>query len=188
MQTGVRVRLDFLRSCAICSSSTQDPAIGVSQIRNHTQTSSRDAHRQRSQSEEQQFAKKQILKMVFKKVQEGCKIRLTYGIFGYTRRDKLFIFVGVGVFHPLSRRIVSTTHAPLRKNNCQYPKPNGASEKIPAAYPPNVRLARRPGCPSDDSGSGDSPPAESNGRRLPSGRRHHTPGGGCGHELPHPRT
>jgi len=36
------------------------------------------------------------------------------GIFGYTRRDKLFIFVGVGVFHPLSRRIVLTTHAPLR--------------------------------------------------------------------------
>jgi hypothetical protein len=33
---------------------------------------------------------------------------------GYTRRDKLFIFVSVGVFHPLSRRIVSTTHAPLR--------------------------------------------------------------------------
>jgi hypothetical protein len=26
----------------------------------------------------------------------------------------LFIFVSVGVFHPLSRRIVSTTHAPLR--------------------------------------------------------------------------
>jgi hypothetical protein len=50
----------------------------------------------------------------FQKVQEGCKIRRTYGIFGYTRRDKLFIFVGVGVFHPLSRRIVSTTHAPLR--------------------------------------------------------------------------
>jgi hypothetical protein len=47
-------------------------------------------------------------------VQEGCKIRRIYGILGYTRRDKLFIFVSVGVFHPLSRRIVSTTHAPLR--------------------------------------------------------------------------
>src|SRR4030081_1582015 len=33
----------------------------------------------------------------------------------WDRRDKLFILVGVGVFHPLSRRIVSTTHAPLRK-------------------------------------------------------------------------
>jgi hypothetical protein len=29
-----------------------------------------------------------------KKVQEGRKIRRTYGIFGCTRRDKLFIFVG----------------------------------------------------------------------------------------------
>jgi hypothetical protein len=28
-----------------------------------------------------------------RKVQEGCKIRRTYRIFGYTRRDKLFIFV-----------------------------------------------------------------------------------------------
>jgi hypothetical protein len=37
-----------------------------------------------------------------------------YGILGYNRRRKLFIFVSVGVFHPLSRRIVSTTHAPLR--------------------------------------------------------------------------
>jgi hypothetical protein len=32
------------------------------------------------------------------KVQEGCKIRHTYSILGYTRRDKLFLFVGVGVF------------------------------------------------------------------------------------------
>jgi hypothetical protein len=29
--------------------------------------------------------------MIFKKVQEGCKIRRTYRILGYTRRDKLFI-------------------------------------------------------------------------------------------------
>jgi hypothetical protein len=42
--------------------------------------------------------------MILKKVQEGCKIRRTYGIFGYTRRDKLFTFVSVGVFYPLSRR------------------------------------------------------------------------------------
>ena len=40
-------------------------------------------------------------------MQEGCKICCTYGIFGYTRRDKLFIFVGVGVFHPLLRRFFS---------------------------------------------------------------------------------
>jgi len=40
-------------------------------------------------------------------VQEGCKIRRTYGIFGYNRRDKLFIFVGVEVFDPLSRRVVA---------------------------------------------------------------------------------
>ena len=58
------------------------------------------AHKQKSQA----VAKKLKLKMIFKKVQEGCKIRRTYGIFGYTRRDKLFIFVGVGVFRPLSRR------------------------------------------------------------------------------------
>jgi hypothetical protein len=32
------------------------------------------------------------------KVQEGCKIRHTYSILDYTRRDKLFLFVGVGVF------------------------------------------------------------------------------------------
>jgi len=32
-------------------------------------------------------------------------------IFGYTRRDKLFIFVGVGVFHPLSRRAVQSSSA-----------------------------------------------------------------------------
>src|SRR5437879_13857936 len=98
--------------------------------------------------------------MVFKKVQEGCKIRLTYGIFGYTQRDKLFIFVGVGVCHPLSRRIVSTTHAPLRKNSCQYPKPNAASEKTREASPPNPRLPRRPACPSADPPLGESPPAE----------------------------
>jgi hypothetical protein len=47
-------------------------------------------------------------------VQEGCKIRRIYGIFDYNRQRKLFIFVRVGYFHPLSRRIVSTTHAPLR--------------------------------------------------------------------------
>jgi hypothetical protein len=42
-------------------------------------------------------------------VQEGSKIRRTYGSFGYTRRDKLFIFVGVGVFHPLSRRFLASS-------------------------------------------------------------------------------
>jgi hypothetical protein len=61
------------------------------------------AHKQKSQA----VAKKLKLKMIFKKVQEGCKIRRTYGIFGYTRRDKLFIFLDVGVFHPLSRRFLS---------------------------------------------------------------------------------
>ena len=50
------------------------------------------------------------------KCTKGAKFARTSSIFGYTRRDKLFIFVGVGVFHPLSRRIVSTTHAPLRKS------------------------------------------------------------------------
>jgi len=29
--------------------------------------------------------------MIFKKLQEGYKIRRTYRIFGYTRRDKLFV-------------------------------------------------------------------------------------------------
>jgi hypothetical protein len=46
------------------------------------------AHKQKSQA----VAKKLKLKMIFKKVQEGCKIRRTYGIFGYDRRDKLFYF------------------------------------------------------------------------------------------------
>ncbi len=46
------------------------------------------AHRQKSQA----VAKKLKLKMIFTKVQEGCKIRRTYGIFGYDRRDKLFYF------------------------------------------------------------------------------------------------
>ena len=45
-------------------------------------------------------------------MQEGCKIRRTYGIFGYTRRDKLFIFVGVGVFHPLIARLVQVSGNP----------------------------------------------------------------------------
>ena len=66
------------------------------------------AHKQKSQA----VAKKLKLKMIFKKVQEGCKIRRTYGIFGYTRRDKLFIFVGVGVFHPLSRRFLAASGEP----------------------------------------------------------------------------
>jgi hypothetical protein len=35
--------------------------------------------------------KKLKLKMIFKKVQGGCKIRRTYRIFGYTQRDKLFM-------------------------------------------------------------------------------------------------
>ncbi len=52
----------------------------------------------------QAVARKLRLKMIFKKsagrVQNSPHIR----IFGYTRRDKLFIFVGVGVFHPLSSR------------------------------------------------------------------------------------
>lgn len=43
--------------------------------------------------------------MIFKKSAGRCKIRRTYGIFGYNRQRKLFIFVSVGVFHPLSRRI-----------------------------------------------------------------------------------
>jgi hypothetical protein len=46
------------------------------------------AHKQNSQA----VAKKLKLKMIFKKVQEGCKIRRTYGIFGYDRPDKLFYF------------------------------------------------------------------------------------------------
>jgi len=46
------------------------------------------AHKQKSQA----VAKKLKLKMIFNKVQEGCKIRRTYGIFGYDRRDKLFYF------------------------------------------------------------------------------------------------
>ena len=33
-------------------------------------------------------------------------------VFGYTRRDKLFIFVGVGVFHPLSRRFLASSGEP----------------------------------------------------------------------------
>jgi hypothetical protein len=54
-----------------------------------------------------------------KKCRKGAKFARTYGIFAYTRRDKLFIFVGVGSFHPLSRRIVSTTHSTLRNNSSQ---------------------------------------------------------------------
>jgi len=47
-----------------------------------------------------------------KRVQEGCrKIRRMCGIFSYTLDCKSFIFVSVGIFYPLSRRIVSTTHA-----------------------------------------------------------------------------
>ena len=34
---------------------------------------------------------------------KGCEIRRTYGIFSYARRDKLSIFVGVGVFDPKVR-------------------------------------------------------------------------------------
>jgi hypothetical protein len=57
--------------------------------------------------------------MMFKKVQEGCKIRRIDGNLGYNRQAKLFIFVSVGVLSPLSRRIVSTTHAPLRVGQWQ---------------------------------------------------------------------
>src|SRR5713226_9742285 len=82
------------------------------------------------------------------------------------------------------------------KISCQWPVVRGqyeplvndASEKIPAPSLPNVRPVRHPGFPSDDSDWGDSPPAESNGWRLPSGRRHHTPDGGGGHEPPLPHT
>ena len=114
---------------------------------------------------------------------------------------------------PLSRRIVSTTHAPLRKlvgsgqlpvealsprlavsscssrtTNRRRPIANDASEKTLASFPLNVLPVPRPGSPSDDSDWGDSPPAEPNGRHLPSGHRHRIPSGGGGHELPLPRT
>src|ERR1019366_952729 len=52
-----------------------------------------------------------------------------------------------------------------RTANDQQPTTNDASEKTPAGSPPNVRRVRRPGCPSDDSDWGDSPPAEANGWR-----------------------
>jgi hypothetical protein len=84
-----------------------------------------------------------------KKVQEGCKIRRTYGIFGYTRRDKLFIFVGVGSFHPLSRRIVSTTHAPLRNNSCQLSgvgsqrKATANDQRLTAVFKERLQQLRR---------------------------------------------
>jgi len=41
--------------------------------------------------EELRGAERLKLKVIFKKVQDGCKIRRAYRIFGYTRRDKLFI-------------------------------------------------------------------------------------------------
>jgi len=46
------------------------------------------AHKQKSQA----VAKKLELKMIFKKVQEGCKIRRTYGIFGTIGEISCFIF------------------------------------------------------------------------------------------------
>src|SRR6266446_1096977 len=140
--------LIFLRSCAILLFEHPEPEPSTSLRFEIIRGPAGTPLNQRSQSEEQQFAKKQILKMVFKKVQEGRKIRPTYGIFGYTRRDKLFIFVGVGVFHPLSRRIVSTTHALLRKNSCQCPKPKrrvrknscSISAERPASNPPRMSI------------------------------------------------
>src|SRR5258706_12376784 len=99
--------------------------------------------------------------MILKKMQEGCKIRRTYRIFGYTRRDKFFIFVGVGVFHPLSRRIVSTTHAPLRvqKHAAISHHPNGVGGKTSATAPRTVRPELPTGLRRDDSEPDGSGPA-----------------------------
>src|ERR1019366_4677675 len=68
------------------------------------------------------------------------------------------------------------------------PAPNAGFERTPAISPPNVPPVLRPALPSDDSDRGDSPPAESNGWRPPSGRRRRTPGRGRGHDPPPPRT
>ncbi len=86
----------------------------------------------------------------FQKKCRRRKIRRTYGVFGYSRRDQFFIFVGVGVFHPLSRRIVSTNHAALRvKTVASGRRPLAIRFVRQVIYPPSksgflrLRRARR---------------------------------------------
>jgi hypothetical protein len=90
--------------------------------------------------------KKLKLKMIFKtKVPEGCKIRRTCGILGYTRRDKLFISLALEFFtRSRGGSFQPRTHLSA-PSNCHYlgsVTPKMLALAISAAAPDGSRLKR----------------------------------------------